>query len=214
MGPFDIKEAYLHEPYRELSPFYIKEQPQFDGTVKHSGQTGILLNNIYGTPPAANKYFKGLLQHLTCNGYKQSHADTCIFTKVSDGQPILIQGSMDDFLPIYPNQTLIDELFTKLRKKYQTQNLDHQTTYLKWHINSGEDGRIHIFQPHGVQALLKSSQAPKLPTADTKHYRAVLGDFRYLIDSTRPDILFAVNKLSEKMHQPTRSHQPLLKWLL
>lgn len=51
-------------------------------------------------------------------------------------------------------------------------------------------------------------------TLDTPtEYRALVGSLQYL-GLTRPDIAFAVNKLSQFMHRPTTSHWQALKRLL
>ena len=40
-----------------------------------------------------------------------------------------------------------------------------------------------------------------------------MGELRYVAESTRPDIIFAVNKLATATHPPTRRHWLLLKAL-
>ncbi|KAL6350161.1 hypothetical protein AAG906_004100 [Vitis piasezkii] len=48
---------------------------------------------------------------------------------------------------------------------------------------------------------------------DPTEYRTIVGSLQYLL-ITRPDIAFAVNKLSQYMHQPTIEHWILVKRLL
>jgi len=51
------------------------------------------------------------------------------------------------------------------------------------------------------------------PSTDSTHYRKILGSLQYL-NLTRPDLSFAINKLSKFMHKPTTLHLQHLKRLL
>jgi len=48
---------------------------------------------------------------------------------------------------------------------------------------------------------------------DSTHYRKIIGGLQYL-NLTRPDLSFAINKLSQFMHKPTTLHLQHLKRLL
>ena len=52
-----------------------------------------------------------------------------------------------------------------------------------------------------------------VPMDDPTTYRATLGSLQYL-SLTRPDICFAVNKLSQFMHKPTDIHWQMVKCVL
>ena len=51
------------------------------------------------------------------------------------------------------------------------------------------------------------------PLSDPSEYHQVVGSLQYLL-LTRPDIAFAVNKLSQYMHCPTTEHWSFVKRLL
>lgn len=53
----------------------------------------------------------------------------------------------------------------------------------------------------------------KSTSVDDEEYRRVIGSLKYLL-LTRPDISFAVNKLAQYMHKPTRLHLVVLKRVL
>ena len=51
------------------------------------------------------------------------------------------------------------------------------------------------------------------PLPDPTEYRTVVGSLQYLL-LTRPDLAYAVNKLSQYMHAPTTYHWSFVKRLL
>ena len=65
--------------------------------------------------------------------------------------------------------------------------------------------------------LPTSSSSIKLsfgsPLSDPTEYRILVGNLQYL-SLTRPDISFAVNKMSQFIHQPTYEHWTLVKRIL
>ncbi|KAJ8769224.1 hypothetical protein K2173_000999 [Erythroxylum novogranatense] len=63
--------------------------------------------------------------------------------------------------------------------------------------------------PTSPPLLLKSGT----PLSDPTEYRTIVGSLQYLL-LTRPDIAFAVNKLSQYMHTPTTEHWTFVKRLL
>ena len=63
--------------------------------------------------------------------------------------------------------------------------------------------------PTSPPLMLKSGT----PLPDTTEYRTIVGSLQYLL-ITRPDLAFAVNKLSQYMHTPTTDHWMFVKCLL
>jgi hypothetical protein len=68
-----------------------------------------------------------------------------------------------------------------------------------------------------VTILLSTTTVLKLidgtSSVDCTEYKSVIGAMQYL-SLTRPDISFAVNKLSQFMHKPTAAHWTAAKRLL
>ncbi|CAL1403526.1 unnamed protein product [Linum trigynum] len=69
--------------------------------------------------------------------------------------------------------------------------------------------RFHMMDAKAAPTPLDSSVSLSLrdgsSSTDATRYRQVLGALQYLT-FTRPDIAFAVNKLSQFMHAPTSAH--------
>ncbi|KAA8537148.1 hypothetical protein F0562_029626 [Nyssa sinensis] len=96
----------------------------------------------------------------------------------------------------------------------------------KWifRIKRHSDGSIDRFKARlvakgatPVSTLLPTSPPISLhsgtPLPDPTEYRTVVGSMQYL-SLTRPDISYAVNKLSQYMHQPSTEHWALVKRIL
>jgi hypothetical protein len=68
-----------------------------------------------------------------------------------------------------------------------------------------------------VSTPLSSTQSLQLDdgtaAVDSSHFRRIIGSLQYLT-LTRPDISFAVNKLSQFMHRPTITHWTAAKRLI
>lgn len=145
---FDISSAYIHEPHTQYKPVYIRENPRFNGELRHLHHTGIILRNLYGTPPAAQTYLKGLISHLVHHVYTKGQNDQFLFSKLDENEPILVAIRMVDLLPMLPSKRSIDELLMWLATKYKISNRRFPTTYLKWHIIRTPEGHIHLSHPH------------------------------------------------------------------
>ena len=100
-------------------------------------------------------------------------------------------------------------------------------------IYSRKDARLLMMQSDYIKELLKNHQVnhkqknsiPMSATADTildesallpeeNDYRTITGKLTYLANMTRPDITFAVNKLSSKNAKPTIYYMKMIQHLL
>ena len=72
-------------------------------------------------------------------------------------------------------------------------------------------GANSVSTPLSSSGSLSLADSPSL--SDATEYRQVVGSLQYL-SFTRPDIAFAVNRLSQYMHQPTTNHWSAVKRLL
>ena len=232
---FDIKSAYLHEQYQHTKPIYVKQMPRFDGSQKHEGNYGKLVGNLYGSPPAAYYYNYGLQTYLTLLGYTRSENDHCLYTKHTSTGSTLISTTIDDFLVLATHQKLVDELYRQLLTKYKIKRLGQPTRFLNSTITHTKNG-IHLSQPDAIEAILQQTNmhdcnatyspynnlTPLDQQTNTEHlkpseatkYRQILGEIRYITDSTRPDIAYATNRLAQHMSRPQKHHKQALKSLL
>lgn len=181
-------------------------------------------------------YFTGLAQHLQKHGFTNLQSDQCLYQKGHPAGKLLIGITTDDFLVSFSNDALIDSFRDTLALKYKVRELGSPTSYLGWSIARHGNGPVHISQPHLIdKAVTKAgltdanprcSPLPRNPNLDykcttpsltkTQHdfFQSLIGDLRYLADSTRMDIAFATSRLARHTNAPTDKHFELLKHVL
>ena len=233
---FDIKSAYLHEKFQYHKPVYVTQMPKFDGSYRHNSTYRRLRGNLYGSPPAAYYYNRGLQTFLADIGYRHTEHDPCLYVKHTSDGTILASTTIDDFLVVATTQSLIDELYIQLSRKYLIKRLGAPSRFLNWTIKYHKNGSVHISQPDAIDAILEQTRmadcnSTKTPYTSLKHgevnntteklnaqratrYRKILGDIRYITDSTRPDITYITNRLAQHMASPEKGHEQALKSLL
>lgn len=59
-----------------------------------------------------------------------------------------------------------------------------------------------------------NAQATALDPAQKDRYQALVGELRYLADSTRLDIAYATARLAQLIHKPITKHSTLLHYVL
>ena len=213
-----LTAAYLHETHDPKFPVYVRQHPRFDGTMKHEHKAGQLIGNLYGGRPAGHRYTTSLQKHLTSHGYKQCDSDPCQFTRHTDVGSLLVTVSTDYFLVTASQQSLIASLLSTLQRKYTIKNMGFPISYLGWTITRDARGSIHISQQQTIETILKKhymhdcnpkttpapqklnknidDQSAPLPHTLANHYRSILGELRYVVDSTRYDAYHTTNSLT------------------
>lgn len=78
-------------------------------------------------------------------------------------------------------------------------------------MNSRKPRHAPVFESFNWSEALKPL---RLITAQTKQYQSILGDLRYLTDSTRLYIHSGLSRLAENMHSPIYYHSNILCSLL
>jgi hypothetical protein len=138
---------------------------------------------------------------------------------------------VDDILIIGTNIKLINEVKSFLSKSFDMKDLGEADVILNIELNKNESG-ITLSQSHYVKKILswfgfidgKSSPIPydpsvilrknkKEPTNQLK-YSQIIGSLMYLASAPRPNIYFAVSKLSRFMSNPGIDHWHALEMVM
>ncbi|KAK0574940.1 hypothetical protein LWI29_031289 [Acer saccharum] len=186
---------------------------------------------IYGLKQAPRAWYHELRQFLLTVGFKNSYTDTSLFALNSGGNLLYLLIYVDDIILTGNNSAHVDRFVDTLAQRFSLKDLGPLSYFLGVEVVPHKHG-ILLSQRHYILDLLsrtnmsgaKPVQTP-LPTSplitlhfgkplsDPIAYRTTVGSLQYL-SLTRPDIAFAINKLSQYKHQPTFDHWDLIKRLL
>ncbi|RVW51537.1 Retrovirus-related Pol polyprotein from transposon RE2 [Vitis vinifera] len=166
--------------------------------------------------------------HLSENN---SYVDTLLFVFHADGHTMYLLVYVDDLILIGDNATKVNHFIATLAQRFSIKDLGLLTYFLGVEVVPNKHGLL-LSQRRYILDLLtqtKMQDAKTVPTLiltsptlmlnsgfslfDPTEYRQVVGSHQYLL-ITRPDIVFAVNKLSQYMHYPTTTHWSFVKRLL
>ena len=219
----DVKTAFL---YGQLDKEIYMEQP--DG-FKLKGQECKVLRlrrAIYGLKQAALAWWKELDQSIQKLGFKRLYADAGLFVcRHMDGTLLVMITYVDDILFIGPNKSFIASKKAMFMELWKCRDLGDCKKFLRMHIER-RDGNIYLDQTIYLQKVLQQFgmtnaryAATPLPAgykplestepADSNlcsKFQSVIGSLLYIMLGTRPDIAYAVTKMSQFAANPSCEH--------
>uniref|UniRef100_A0A2N9G9A2 Integrase catalytic domain-containing protein n=1 Tax=Fagus sylvatica TaxID=28930 RepID=A0A2N9G9A2_FAGSY len=223
----DVNNAFLQG---HLSETVHMQQPPGFVDQDHPSYVCKLRKAIYGLKQAPRAWYHELRTFLLSSGFKNSHADTSLFVLTTAAQKMYILVYVDDLIITGDNTKMIDSFVDGLAHRFSIKDLGQLSYFLGVEVVPNQQGillsqrryildilaRTHMTDAKPVLTpiptsppLLKSGTALPDPT----EYRTIVGSLQYLL-ITRPDLAFAVNKLSQYMHTPTTDHWSFVKRLL
>ena len=217
----DVKTAFLNG---ELDEEIYMQQP--DGFVVdgQEGKVCKLLKSLYGLKQAPKQWHEKFDKTLTSAGFLVSEADKCVYHRHGGGEGVILCLYVDDILIFGTNLKVIEEVKTFLSQNFEMKDLGVADVILNIKLLRDNEGGITLLQSHYVEKILsrfgysecKSSPTPYDPSVrirkfegtavDQLRYSQVIGSLMYLACATRPDIAFAVSKLSRFVSNPGDVH--------
>lgn len=223
----DVKNAFLHgtlceEVYMQQPPGFVDpHRPHYVCKLKKS---------LYGLKQAPRAWFQRLSSYLTKLGFLASKCDTSLFILSTSSMLILLLIYVDDIVFTGNNSSAMDDILKALQQEFSLKDLGRLHYFLGIETTYHKTG-IHLSQAKYISDLLKKANMAgakavhtPMPTkpplqsssellSDATPYHQLVGSLQYLT-ITRPDIIFAVNKVAQYMHAPTRDHLIAVKRIL
>nr|XP_016508857.1 PREDICTED: uncharacterized mitochondrial protein AtMg00810-like [Nicotiana tabacum] len=224
----DVKNAFLHDTLNEL--VYMK-QPTCFVHLQFPHHVCRLNKALYGLKQALQAWFQRFTSLILCHGFKNSMSDSPLFIYKNNTDIAILLIYVDDILLIASSSTLLSSLIAALKSEFSMNDLGLINFFLGISVTS-RDGGYFICQSKYIKDLLgranllsskpvTSPISPKSihnssdssPFSDATLYRSLVGGLQYLT-FTRPDIAFAVNRVSQFMHSPSVTHFTAVKRIL
>ncbi|CAA7051295.1 unnamed protein product [Microthlaspi erraticum] len=186
---------------------------------------------LYGLKQAPRAWYQELRNYLLALGFQNSLADTSVFVYSKGADLLYTLVYVDDIIVTGSSTALVDRFIAAISSRFSLKDPTDLSYFLGIEATRSQKG-LHLMQRKYIIDLLTRtnmlnskpvatpmSPTPKLslnfgsPLDDPSQYRTVIGSLQYL-GYTRPDIAYAVNRLSQFMHRPTDEHWNAAKRVL
>lgn len=157
-------------------------------------------------------------------GFSVNDADKCVYFRFEGNSGVILCLYVDDILIMGTNLDAIAETKSLLSAKFDMKDLGQAEIILNIKLHKRDNG-IELNQAHYVEKLLdrfghsdsKPAATPydpclKLhknqgPGLDAVKFSQIIGSLMYLANTTRPDICYAVSRLSRYSSKPNSDHR-------
>ncbi|KAD5317239.1 hypothetical protein E3N88_17185 [Mikania micrantha] len=215
----DVNNAFLHGDLEE--EVYMKVPQGFSN--KEETRVCRLQKSIYGLKQASRNWYYKFTSVLIELGYKQSVADSSLFTYKINKIHVAALIYVDDVIIVGNDIKKIEETKGELDKRFTIKDLGTLKYFLGIEVARTKDGivlsqrkyTLDILRDMGLEGCRPSAfpmeQGLKLNKGEDEHrvdaeqYRRLVGRLLYL-QATRPDITYSVNVLSQFVADPRQSH--------
>ena len=159
---------------------------------------------------------------MMIDGFKINECDKCVYVKNTEHGSIIICLYVDDMLIMGSNNEVI-KTTKKMLNKFNMKDLGVADVILEIKISKTSDGLI-LSQSHYIEKILKKfkqddSSPTRTPVDVNLHlsknngksisqqeYAQAIGSLMYVMNCVRPDIAYAVSKLSRYTSNPSPDH--------
>ncbi|KAH9660146.1 protein kinase domain-containing protein [Citrus sinensis] len=223
----DVKNAFLHGDLQE--EVYMKLPPGVSSNSK--AQVCRLRRSLYGLKQAPHSWFTKFGQILHQLGFHQSSNDPSMFIRRSAAGIIILLVYVDDIIITGTDTSGIQQFKESLHSYFQMKDLGNLTYFLGLEVYHSSES-IYVHQHKYTKDLialarLEDSTVINTPLeinvkyskddgdllSDPTLYRKLVGSLIYLM-ITRPDISYAVNLMSQFMHEPRHLHLSAVKRII
>ena len=216
----DVRTAFLNG---ELEEEIYMDQPE--GLIVQGMEHKVcrLRKSLYGLKQAPKQWNEKFDQILTSNGYMINESDKCIYSRFNELSGVIICVYVDDMLIFGTDMEVVRRTKKFLSDHFDMKDLGVADVILGIKIIRNPEG-ITLSQSHYVEKVLRkfeqfdcspaktpfdsSVQLRKNqgPSVSALEYSRVIGSLMYLMNCTRPDIAYAVGRLSRYLMNPGKEH--------
>ena len=218
----DIKEDIIVRPAEGLELL----------TGVRSGMLWKLKKTVYGLKQSNKEWVDLVRKFMSRHGFQCNKYDENFYMKTVQGRYIYCLVYVDDILIASSKKIDCDRLLKAMNEDWEVKDLGPISRYLGMRFTQ-DSLHVYIDQAPYLSALLESlnmgecnplstpmvevplpkdeDDSPLLNVENQSVYRSLVGRLLWACLCTRPDLQFAVSKLSSKVAYPTESDMKLLK---
>jgi hypothetical protein len=214
----DVNNAFLHGDLQE--DVYMTPPPNIDAK---PNQVCKLVKSLYGLKQASRKWYEKLTSILVSHHYKQAPSDHSLFIKQTSTSFTILLVYVDDILLAGNSLSEFAHIKQVLHTAFKIKDLGILKYFLGLEVAHSKSGvslcqrkycldLLHDYGLSGCKpASTPSDPSIKLyndsspPFEDIPAYRRIVGRLLYL-NTTRPDITFITQQLSQFLSSPTHTH--------
>ncbi|KAH9652235.1 retrovirus-related pol polyprotein from transposon RE1 [Citrus sinensis] len=221
----DVNNAFLNG---ELTEDVYMCQPEGFVDLQKPSYVCKLKKALYGLKQAPRAWYDKLRDILITKWrFRKSRADTSLFCKGKQDSIIFVLIYVDDILITGPNSAELEQFILELSQVFALKDLGKLSYFLGIEVSYTADN-IYLSQRKYIRDLLNKTDMIECEGCDTPMvtgvklqkeakghlgqyvedptgYRSLVGGLQYLV-LTRPEIAYAVNKLSQYVSAPTLQH--------
>jgi hypothetical protein len=183
-----------------------------------------LNKSLYGLKQSPMSWNRVLDEFLKTEGLIRTSADYGVYIKKTDSFNLIVTTYVDDLLIASENLDIIINFKKSMTQRFEMSDLGEMKYILGIEVLQ-LNGSIKITQTNYIAELIKNFKLDDARTYNTpmeanikliknesdkkplEHpYASLIGSLLYLSNCTRPDITFAVNKLSSYNSNPNETH--------
>ena len=201
------------------------EQP--DGYVDptYPDKVSRLLQALYGLKQAPKMWYSKLDDFLKSRGFYNIDPDACLYLLMDDGEIIIVLVYVDDLLLVASSLAVTYKIKDALHQRFEMKDVGEAKVILGLEIR--RDKALGKYAAHVLEKSMMAECNPigtplevglQLVKAnesdDALPYSEAVGSFMYLMVVTRPDLAFAIGKLSRFVLCYGKEHWAAIKRIL
>lgn len=214
----DVETAYLYGTLQ--IPNYMKTPPGFQ--IRDKDGTPMvckLLKSLYGLHQSGREWYECITGFLRNLKFEPLQSDTCILTRGSGGDKVILSLYVDDVVTIAKTSAQIEQFKNEIQSEYSIVDGGEADWVLKIQISRYKDGLL-ISQPAYAENILRDAEmwdkhegliadtpmmctwvhnndSPALDPEMQKWYHSFTMKLAYLAQCTRPDLSYTANILAQ-----------------
>ena len=216
----DINNAFLQGKLEE--EVYIAQPAGFVDSDKPT-HVCKLRKALYGLKQAPRAWYQELRSFLLDSGFTNSLSDASLFILKHPDVTLYVLVYVDDIVVTGNQPAAVETFIQRLGARFFLKDLGSLSYFLGIEAHRTGEGLLLTQQKYITDLLARNNLLDANPVStpmasnchlqltsgtpldDGCEYRTLVGSLQYL-HFTRPDVAFAVNKLSQFMHRPTDEH--------